>query len=61
MPPNWRMQMTSLAVTPTAPRAAGRDAPDAPALTLAADTRSVGWGSIWQSGVLFSRNIRDSR
>jgi len=35
------MQPTSLAVTPTAPRAAARDAPAAPALTLAADTRSV--------------------
>jgi hypothetical protein len=35
------MQPTSLAVTPTAPRASARDAPAAPALTLAADTRSV--------------------
>ena len=35
------MQPTSLAVTPTAPRADARDAPAAPALTLAADTRSV--------------------
>jgi hypothetical protein len=35
------MQPTSLAVTPTAPRAVARDAPAAPALTLAADTRSV--------------------
>jgi hypothetical protein len=30
-----------LAVTSTAPRAVARDAPAAPALTLAADTRSV--------------------
>ncbi len=35
------MQPTSLAVTSTAPRAVARDAPAAPALTLAADTRSV--------------------
>ena len=35
------MQPTSLAVTSTAPRADARDAPAAPALTLAADTRSV--------------------
>ena len=35
------MQPTSLAVTPAAPRANARDAPAAPALTLAADTRSV--------------------
>ena len=35
------MQPTSLSVTPTAPRAGARDAPAAPALTLAADTRSV--------------------
>jgi hypothetical protein len=39
--PRERMQPTSLAVTPTAPRAVARDAPAAPALTLAADTRSV--------------------
>jgi hypothetical protein len=37
------MQPTSLAVTPTAPRAVARDAHPAPALTLAADTRSVSW------------------
>ncbi len=37
------MQPTSLAVTSTAPRADARDAPAAPALTLAADTRSVRW------------------
>jgi len=35
------MQPTSLAVTPTAPRASARDAPAAPAFTLAADTQSV--------------------
>jgi hypothetical protein len=35
------MQPTSLAVTPTAPGAVATDAPAAPALTLAADTRSV--------------------
>ena len=39
--PNWRLQPPSLAVTPTAPRASARDAPAAPVLTLAADTRSV--------------------
>ena len=37
------MQPTSLAVTSTAPRAFARDAPAAPPLTLAADTRSVRW------------------
>jgi hypothetical protein len=37
------MQPTSLAVTPTAPRALARDAPAAPPFTLAADTRSVRW------------------
>jgi predicted outer membrane repeat protein len=35
------MQPTSLAVTSAAPRAVARDAPAAPPLTLAADTRSV--------------------
>jgi hypothetical protein len=37
------MQPTSLAVTSTAPGADARAAPAAPALTLAADTRSVMW------------------
>ena len=37
------MQPTSLPVTSTAPRAIARDAPTAPALTLAADTRFVRW------------------
>jgi len=45
------MQPTSLAVTPTAPRADARDAPAAPALTLAADTRSVRSLRNWASGM----------
>jgi len=46
------MQPTSLAVTPTAPRAVARDAPAAPALTLAADTRSVRWAQLAKGGTL---------
>ncbi len=46
------MQPTSLAFTPTAPRAVARDAPAAPALTLAADTRSVS-----QSGTAGQRKV----
>ncbi len=39
--PNWRIQPTSLAVTPSAPRALAPYAPAAVALALAADARSV--------------------
>ena len=38
-----RMQPPSLVVTSTAPRAVARNAPAAPALTLAGGTRSVRW------------------
>jgi hypothetical protein len=46
------MQPTSLTVTSTAPRADARDAPAAPALTLAADTRSV------RQAIQLERNMR---
>jgi hypothetical protein len=52
------MPPSSLAVTPTAPGAVAPDAPAAPALTLAADTRSVRLGAARDWRVLLSTEDR---
>jgi hypothetical protein len=52
------MQPTSLAVTSTAPRAVARDAPAAPALTLAADTRFPGLLALQGRGASFNLERR---